>query len=81
MSPENGTLHFNSEYNPPETYKFQIQIPSHVYQPESQHKFQAQNSWTEDEKILPWQISIKRKTIGLNPSSINHITSSKETHF
>jgi hypothetical protein len=47
MSPDNGTLHFNSEYNLLETYKFHIQI-------------------------LPWQNSNKRKTMGLNPSSINH---------
>lgn len=81
MSPDNGTLHFNSEYNLLETYKFQIQILSPVHQPESQYKFQAQNSVNRDESILPWKNSNKRKTIGLNPSSINYITSSKKPTF
>ena len=71
MSPDNGTLYFNSEYKLLETYKFQIQILSPVHQPESQYKFQAQNSGTHDERNLPWQNSNKRKTMGLNPPSIN----------
>lgn len=64
ISPDNGTLHFNSEYNLLETYKFQIQILSPVHQPESQYKFQAQNSETVMRAFFPGRIQIKERLSG-----------------